>query len=81
MIINSSQPIAITKLAPGPANATQIIPDFPDLSALKLIGTGLAHPKIKPEDESRRTSGIAMVPIGSMCLVGSRVTRPIILAV
>ena len=80
-IIIKSQQIAINILAPGPAKATQIMPFFPERSALKLIGTGLAHPKINPDEESNKTKGIAMVPIGSMCLVGSKVTLPIILAV
>ena len=81
IIITNSQQIAIKILAPGPARATHIIPFLPLRRALKLIGTGLAHPNINPDDESNKTKGIAMVPIGSMCFVGSRVTLPIILAV
>ncbi len=50
-IIINSQHTAINKFAPGPAKATQIIPDFPERNALKLIGTGLAHPKINPDED------------------------------
>ena len=76
-----SQPIAIIKLAPGPARATQIMPDLGDLRALKLIGTGLAQPKINPVDIINNAAGTRMVPTGSICLTGLRVTQPIILAV
>ena len=76
-----SQPIAIIKFAPGPASATQIMPDLGDRRALKLIGTGLAQPKINPVDIINNAAGTRIVPTGSMCLTGLRVTLPIILAV
>jgi len=50
-----------------------------DLSALKLTGTGLAQPKIKPEVKYKN-AGTKIVPTGSICLIGLRVKRPIIRA-
>ena len=76
-----NQPIAIAILAIGPASATQIISCLGDLSALKLIGTGFAQPKISPPGISKRIAGTNIVPTGSMCFIGLSVTRPIILAV
>ena len=57
------------------------MPDLGDRRALKLIGTGLAQPKINPVDIINNAAGTKIVPTGSMCLTGLRVTLPIILAV
>ncbi len=46
----------------------------------QLTGTGLAQPKMNPPAISRM-AGTSTVPIGSMCLIGFRVSRPIISAV
>ena len=66
IIITNNQQMAITIFAPGPAKATHIMPFFPLRSALKFIGTGLAQPNINPDEESNKTKGIVMVPIGSV---------------
>ena len=61
----------------GPAAATQIESRRGLRSARKLTGTGLAYPKRKaPEVAKYSISGIRIVPIGSMCLNGLKLTRP-----
>jgi hypothetical protein len=72
----SPQTSACTMLEPGPAPATQNMSRFGWRRLLKLTGTGFAQPKKMPPRTSEM-SGKTMVPMGSMCLAGFSVTRPI----
>ena len=72
----SVQAMAMSKFAKGPAAATSIVSRLRFGKLLKLTGTGLAHPKAKPTVKIK-TSGTRIVPIGSMCLSGFSVRRPI----
>ncbi len=67
--------IAITRLAPGPAAATQIMSRFGFRRLPQSTGTGLAQPNMKPVMITIPI-GTMIVPIGSMCLTGFSVIRP-----
>ncbi len=65
----------------GPAMATNASPFFPDLRALKFTGTCFAQPRMIPPGKITQSRGNIMDPNGSMCFIGFRVRRPMILAV
>ncbi len=65
----------------GPAKATSASPFFPDLRALKFTGTGFAHPRMIPPGKIAQNRGNIIEPNGSICFIGFRVRRPMILAV
>ena len=66
-LITSAQKMAMTKLAPGPAAATQSMSRFGFRNRLKSTGTGLAHPNAYlPWLATRIKIGITIVPISSI---------------
>ncbi len=65
----------------GPAKATSASPFFPDFKALKLTGTGFAQPRMIPPGNMAQSKGNIIEPNGSICLIGFKVSLPIILAV
>ena len=71
-----AQIMAWKKLEPGPANATQIESILGFLSRPKLTGTGLAYPTKNGDPVRISAKGIRMVPTGSICLAGFKLTRP-----
>ena len=60
----------------GPAAATSTIPIRGLRSARKLIGTGLAYPNKNGDRARSKSPGRRIVPNGSMCRNGLRLTRP-----
>ena len=67
--------IAITKLEPGPAAATNAISRFGLCSIAMFTGTGFAQPIKKPLVKYS-IRGTNIVPTGSMCLNGFKLKRP-----
>lgn len=70
---------AIHRFEKGPAKATIASPHLLFFKLYGLYGTGLAHPKIKPEKLVR--IGTMTEPTGSMCLMGFKVSLPSYFAV
>ncbi len=75
-----TQKIAMIKLEAGPAAATHNMSFLGLFKLAKLTGTGLAQPNKMPPNIKVK-AGNKMVPIGSICLIGLRVIRPIFSAV
>ena len=62
----TAQPSAMTRLAPGPAAATQSMSCLGRRRLEKFTGTGLAQPNnAPPEDSSRISPGTSKVPTRS----------------
>ena len=80
-LITSPATKANTILDKGPAKATNASPFLPDFKALKLTGTGFAHPNMIPPGKMAQSRGNIIEPNGSICLIGFKVSLPIILAV
>ena len=80
-LITSPATSASTIFERGPANATRASPFLPDFRALKLTGTGFAHPKMMPVCEMAQSKGKMIDPSGSICFMGFKVSLPMILAV
>src|SRR5262249_49344247 len=78
---SSAAKMASAMFMAGPATATQTMPLRGFRSARKLTGTGLAYPNRNGEPSSSRTPGSKIVPVGSMCFKGLRLTRPSLHAV
>lgn len=68
---------AIATLVSGPAKETKAKSFLPSRKLKGSTGTGLAPPIIIGEPEIRRRRGKAILIIGSICFLGSRVSRPI----
>ncbi len=67
---------AMTKFDNGPARATRRR-SREGLRKLKgLTGTGFAQPKTKPVPVRIKNAGNRIVPIGSIWLIGFKLTRP-----
>jgi hypothetical protein len=64
----------------GPAAEEMAMPFLGSLKLAGLIGTGFAYPKMTPPNIINM-SGIITVPMGSICLIGFSVNRPMNLAV
>ena len=60
----------------GPPAATQAMSRRELRKAANFTGTGLAYPKTNGDRASKRNPGSRIVPTGSMCLKGLRLTRP-----
>jgi len=73
--------MAIRILARGPAAPTNIISCFGFFNPEKLTGTGFAQPKRNGDPEIIRKTGKIIVPMGSICARGFRVSLPAYLAV
>ena len=67
---------AITRLLPGPAAATQIMSRRGLRRRPKSIGTGFAYPNRNGARMSSSNAGRTMVPKGSMCRAGLKVSLP-----
>ena len=85
-LIRPAQISAISRLAPGPAAATQSMSCFGLRRLLKLTGTGFAQPNRMPAppvsfEMIRMVNGTINVPIRSKCRIGFSVMRPSICAV
>jgi len=65
----------------GPASPVMAMSFFGSLKCIGFIGTGFAAPKITGEPEMSKSTGSAMLIIGSRWGMGLRVSRPITLAV
>lgn len=81
ILMRNSQKSAWRKLDTGPAAETQILSVLGLRRCEKFTGTGLAHPKIMPPNpdsalNTNITPGTKIVPTGSMCLIGFKVTLP-----
>src|SRR3989304_9383555 len=72
---------AISRLANGPATATNAISRLGCLRFSQVTGTGFAQPNINPVPIASIRPGRRMVPTGSMCVAGWRVSLPSIRAV
>lgn len=68
--------IAIRTFARGPERETSAKSFLPSLKLKGSTGTGLAAPIIIGEPDMRRIRGRAMLIIGSICFLGSRVSLP-----
>ena len=68
--------IAIKTLVRGPAKETSAMSFLPSLKLKGSTGTGFAAPIIMGEPEIKRIRGRAMLIIGSICFLGSRVSLP-----
>jgi len=71
------------KLAPGPAIETLNSPHLWSRKLYGFTGTGFAQPKIGPWPpvKKRRSNGRIIVPKGSMCFEGLKLSLPAYFAV